>query len=90
MAVFAVTGKSFSWEGIDTTAHDYNLPHLVTADPCTRPCHTPPFDNKPWQREMAVFEYLKKEYLHDVIVIQEGNDDGEWLLILSVYSFLSY
>ncbi|KAG8193590.1 hypothetical protein JTE90_000225 [Oedothorax gibbosus] len=74
VAVFAVTGKGYTWGGIDTTAHDYNLPHLVTSDPCTRTCATPSFDDKPWQKEIAVFEYLKNEYLQDVIVIQEGND----------------
>ncbi|GFR01223.1 uncharacterized protein TNCT_657811, partial [Trichonephila clavata] len=82
VAVLAVTSSDLEWEGIDTTAHEFQLPHLVTSDTCSVPCDTAPLV-APQHLELVIFEYLKDEFLHDVILLHEGNgDDGTLLAYL--------
>ncbi|GFS52369.1 uncharacterized protein TNIN_237471 [Trichonephila inaurata madagascariensis] len=82
VAVLAVTSRDLEWEGIDTTAHEFQLPHLVTPDTCSVPCDSAPLV-APQHLELVIFEYLKDEFLHDIILLHEGEgDDGTLLAYL--------
>ncbi|GFU12535.1 glutamate receptor 4 [Nephila pilipes] len=82
VAVLAVSSSDDPWRGIDTYAHEYQLPHLVTYDTCSMPCDSAPLV-APRHLELVIFEYLKEEFLHDVILLHEGNgDDGTLLAYL--------
>ncbi|GIY10543.1 glutamate receptor ionotropic, delta-1 [Caerostris extrusa] len=82
VAVLAVTSTRKLWHGIDSTAHTFKLPHLVVPDTCSKSCsNSPPL--QPELLELAIFEYLKDQYLHDVILLHEGDgDDGNLLAYL--------
>ncbi|KAF8795897.1 Ionotropic receptor 93a like protein [Argiope bruennichi] len=82
VAVLAVSTLKTPWEGIDTNAHEFKLPHLVTTDTCSTSCSLSPLVT-PQHLELAIFEYLKNEYLHDVIMLHDDiRHDGELLSYL--------
>ncbi|GBN61899.1 hypothetical protein AVEN_220458-1 [Araneus ventricosus] len=82
VAVLAVSTSNKPWGLIDINAHQFKLPHLVTTDTCSTSCSlSPPV--APQLLELAIFEYLKEEYLHDVIILHDDiKHDGELLSYL--------
>ncbi|GBN01765.1 hypothetical protein AVEN_224475-1 [Araneus ventricosus] len=76
VAVLAVSTSNKPWGLIDTNAHQFKLPHLVTTDTCSTSCSlSPPV--APQLLELAIFEYLKDEYLHDVIILHDDIKQGK-------------
>lgn len=85
VAVVAISNTTLKWKGIDTRAHDYNLPHFVSPNFCE--CQSPSTHMSKYSQyfqylDQAVFEYLKDYFLHYVIILHEEESTGEKYLIL--------
>lgn len=89
VAVVAISNTTMKWKGIDTRAHDYNLPHFVSPNFCEcATTHTSKYSQYFQYLDQAVFEFLKDDFLHYVIILHEEESTGKKFYLTILYVIL--